>query len=440
MKNKIFKAFTGCLLVFSLIFCALPVAAAAPVSAQKTVDNILNYQLKKSGCTTVQQWLNETAAKNAGSYEWYALALAQHQNYSFTTYQKALQQYLNTATVGAASSRLKYALVLSATGSTDPYIYRVLQSDIGKQGIMSWIFGLHLLNNGYTGSYTAEQVKKQLLSMQLADGGWCVMGKTADVDTTAMTVQALAPYYKKDTAVQKTVDKALNLLSLKQNAAGHFASYGVNNPESTAQVLLALASLGIDALADSRFIKNGNNLFNGLAVFALSDGSYCHKEGGESNDLATVQVFYATVAYLRQQSGRSAFYLLDAANPAKLQKPAVQSSSAPSVENAAPTVTGGSSAAANSSQQAQKNPTVLSSSREESSFPALQSTVSNSAESEAFLAAQQTDTSSFTAGTAEHSQKNGGYKLWIIAGIVLLAAVACVWRYATHKKETEKAT
>lgn len=439
MKNKLFKVFVSIFLAFSFVFSVWPVAATSQVTAKKTVENILNYQLKKSGNTTVQQWLNETAAKNAGSYEWYVLALAQYQSYNFSTYQKALQQYLNSETVGSASSRLKYALVLSATGSTDPYIYKVLQNDIGKQGIMSWIFGLHLLNNGYTGCYTAEQVKSTLLSMQLADGGWCVMGQTAEVDATAMVVQALAPYYKRDTAVQKAVDKALNLLSVKQNVAGNFASYGVNNPESTAQVLLALASLGIDALADSRFIKNGNNLLNGLAVFALLDGSYCHEEGGKSNSLATVQVFYATVAYLRQQSGRSAFYLLDAANPSGLQKTITSGSSVTDSRNQSVSVTENSSSKASSNAKKQNTSAATLTSGAAESSTALQSGSLGSTVSETFGAEpSQIDVGSVAENTAEVSKKSGSYKPWVIAGIVLVAILACVLRYIATKKNTEE--
>ena len=41
---------------------------------------------------------------------------------------------------------------------------------------------------------------------------------------------------------------------------GDFATYGLFNCESTAQVLTALTSLGLDPLKDARFIKNGKTV------------------------------------------------------------------------------------------------------------------------------------------------------------------------------------
>lgn len=280
---------------------------------QLLVDGIVGYKQNEAGADSPQEWIDGALTRNAGATsEWYVLALSQSGNYDFSSYEKALKEYLANHTIASAASRQKYALALAAIGSTDSYIASVMEDSIGQQGIMSWIYGLHLLNNGYTGSLaTTDTAKQQLLSLQLEDGGWAVMGIAGDTDVTAMAVQALAPYYGTDDTVKAAVDKALLLLSQRQMAEGDCTGYGGVNPESTAQVLTALSSLGIDCTTDTRFIKNGNTLLDGLKIYQLEDGSFCHTIGGGSNETATVQSLYSLVSYIRMKNGQSPLYILD---------------------------------------------------------------------------------------------------------------------------------
>lgn len=326
MKNNIKKRFVGLFLVWVLLMGIVPVSAAKTQTVdevQSFVDGIVTYQEKSTGAGSIQSWINGSLTRKAGtSSEWYVIALSQYGNYDFSSYQKALLKYLDSNEISSASSRQKYALSLITCGSTDSYIYEVLNNSIGQQGVMSWIFGLHLLNNGYTSNeYSVSEVKKKLLSLQLKDGGWTVTGSNSDVDVTAMAIQALAPYYKNDSAVKSAVDQALTFLSGRQKENGDYACYGVSNPESTAQVLIALSALGIDCASDSRFIKNGNTLLDGIAQYWLSDGSFCHKLGSSSNETATVQVFYSMISYLRMKQGKSSLYILDHRNPSGLEIP-----------------------------------------------------------------------------------------------------------------------
>ena len=326
MKSNFKKALLCFFAVVFILSSILPVFAVNGQGldeANGIVNGIISYQQSLSGASSVQGWINGALTQNAGtSSEWYVMALSQYGNYNFSSYKNSLLNYLSKNEIGSASSRQKYALALISCGSTDVYIHSVLNDSIGNQGVMSWIFGLHLLNNGYScDGYSLSAVKQKLISLQLGDGGWAVTGKNSDVDVTAMAVQALAPHYKTDTTVKNAVDKALSLLSVRQNTNGDFASYGVNNPESTAQVLVALSALGIDAVTDTRFIKNGNTLFSGIALYRLSDGSFCHKQGGTSNGTATVQVFYSMVSYIRMKSGRSPLFVFDNRNPSGLKIP-----------------------------------------------------------------------------------------------------------------------
>ena len=284
MRNKLLKIIIYCLSVVALLTGYIPVNATennqTVGEAKSFIDGIVDYKLNASGAESIQQWIDGELTQNAGlSSEWYIIALSQSGNYDFSKYEKALLKYLSQNKVYSASSRLKYALALVASGSTDEYIYTTLNDSIGQQGVMSYVFGLHLLNNGYTSEqYSLASLKDKILSLQLSDGGWAVAGTNSDVDVTAMTIQALAPYYNNDSKIKAAVDKALALLSDRQKPSGAYTSYGIENPESTAQVLVALSSLGIDCMSDSRFIKNECTLFDGIEQYLL-DKHYMRKHG-----------------------------------------------------------------------------------------------------------------------------------------------------------------
>ncbi len=320
MNKKFLKAALSCLTIIILLLSNIPVLAEennrTAGEAESVINGIVDYKLKDSGASDIQQWINGELTKNAGvSSEWYVIALSQSGEYNFSSYEKALLKYLSENEVYSASSRQKYALALIAAGSTDKYVHETMNDSIGQQGVMSWIFGLHLFNNGCSSNgHTLSSVKEKLLSLQLDDGGWAVMGTSGDVDVTAMAIQALAPYYKSDSAVKETLDKAVSLLSERQLDSGDYSSYEVGNIESTTQVIVALSSLGIDCENDSRFIKNGNTLFDGIKNYMLSDGTFSHKQGEGYNETATVQVFCSMVSYLRMKDGKTPIYVLDAGN------------------------------------------------------------------------------------------------------------------------------
>ena len=314
MKDNVFSVLCV-LLILSLL--AVPVFAEnienTVNDVQSVVDGILAGKLSEAGAGTVQEWIDGELTKNAGTTsEWYIFALRQSGDYDFTAYESALTEYIANNTTRSATSRLKYALLLAAVGSESDYIEKALADSIGQQGVMSWIYSLHLLNNGiFCEAYTTADVRDILLELQHEDGGWSLSGDIGDTDVTAMTMQALAPHYETNDAVKTAADKGLAFLSAKQQEDGGYASYGIANPESTAQVLVTLSSLGIDCAKDERFLKNGNTVIDGMMNFRLEDGTFCHKLGEGSNHTATVQAFYSMIAYLRMTEGKSPLYILD---------------------------------------------------------------------------------------------------------------------------------
>lgn len=158
------------------------------------------------------------------------------------------------------------------------------------------------------GDVTREKLIQVILDAQLNDGGWNLSAENADPDMTAMAIQALAPYYKTNETVKAAVDKALEALSALQRSDGGFGSWGTVNSESCAQVIVALTALGIDPTADSRFVKNGHTVLDALAGFYVTGGGFRHTAGGERNDMATEQGYYALAAYYRFVNGQTRLY------------------------------------------------------------------------------------------------------------------------------------
>ncbi len=313
MNSKFFKILIFAIII-SLFLGVLPSNANENTAedAYAILDGIIEYELSQSNADSAQAFINGALCEKAGSMsEWYVLALCQSGKYDFSQYEQALNGYLGNNEINSASTRLKMILALVASGSESEYINENLDTSIGKQGIMSLIFGLHILNNSVTSEkHTVQSLTDDILSQQLSDGSWAINGKNGDVDTTAMAIQALSPYYESEN-IKIAIDNALTFLSSKQKENGGFVMYGVNNPESASQVLIALSSLGIDYKNDERFIKNGNDIIDAISIFRLDDGSFSHTEGGNSNGNATAQTLCAMVAYTRMTEGKPPFYILD---------------------------------------------------------------------------------------------------------------------------------
>ena len=272
--------------------------------------------------------------------EWLALALARSGRSVPAGYYDNVVQYVK-ANVNAnerlhnskSTDNSRVILALTAIGKDPTNVggHNLLKgldsmNYINKQGINGPVFALIALdshNYPTFGGVTRDVLIDRILSEQVkADGGWALGGadeKASDVDVTAMTIQALAPYYKTNAKVKTAVDKGLTWLSEHQQEDGGFASWGAVNSESCAQVIVALAALGIDPLTDSRFIKNGitaldalcgyytqdDTLGKGFAHVKQSSGGYV---GGAYNQMATEQAYYALNAYYRFANSQNRLY------------------------------------------------------------------------------------------------------------------------------------
>lgn len=298
--------------LISLLLCIILGAGSVFAAPADVLDGLVEYKLESADASSVQELIDTELTQNAGTLsEWYVLSLASTGSYDFTKYEKALLDYLSTHTVYSATTRQKYALTLLAIGSSNEYIENTLSDSVGKLGIMSYVYGLHLLNNKVKcDALKASDLADHILSLQQSDGGWGLTSTASDPDVTAMVVTSLAPLAQNDEKIASAVEKALDRLSQMQTAEGDFISYGVKNPESASQVLIALCSLDIDCTKDARFIKNGNTLVDVIQKYQLEDGSFRHVIDAGFNENATASAFLAFSAYQKFLDGKGSLFVL----------------------------------------------------------------------------------------------------------------------------------
>lgn len=300
-----------CCLLAVCLFGTSPVFALDP---QPTVEELIDLRLEESGTEDIQDYIDTVLAPQAGAGgESAFLALTQRgEQYDCKAYAAATLRYLSANSVPSAATRLKYALTLMAAGCESDYISQVMSDSVGELGIMSWVYALHLMNNGaQSPDHTPEQVVETLLNLRLDDGGWAVYGSASDVDVTAMVLQSLAPYYGEDDRVTAAADGAMELLSARQQPDGGYTSFGQVNAESAAQVIIALCALDIDPAADPRFAKEGGSVVDSLLSCRLADGGFAHTRGGPRSASADEQALCALVAMERREAGLGSLFILD---------------------------------------------------------------------------------------------------------------------------------
>ncbi|MCR5150409.1 MAG: DUF4430 domain-containing protein [Clostridiales bacterium] len=386
MKKKPVETLCLVLVSILIILTAAPgysVTRAYAVSGQNIeheITGIIRDELNANNAASVQDLIDGAYSENAGSTtDWFVFSFIQYAGakYDYSNYAAALKK---KGVSSSPTTKERYALNFAAMGTNTAYIKKIVDEEIDELGIMSDVFGLHLIANGYKSAKISEkELTKKIISLQHGDGGFALNSDApSDVDITAMTVQCLAPYYHTDSSVKSAVDKALALLSSRQFEDGGYSSYySDKNPESAAQVIVALTSLGINPLKDNRFIKSENSAVDFMLKFRATDNGYTHKQGGAYNVSATSQVLYSLVSIYRLENGMGRLYELNSGvktiiptDSLSTAKETAKSTSSPS-NNAAfysPASTSPASLTAFSSKKEEKNiEATVSSTRSDSS-------------------------------------------------------------------------
>ena len=300
-----------------------------PGEAEEPVDSDA---LIAAGLTDAKNFWKSKNAKEMASFgnEWYFFSLSRA---GVSIDSKAVEDYL--ASVAKAyttdfdndkANKLKpttIARTILAVGALGKkpanvggvnLIEMLYNSDKISDGGNEAMWALIALNSGnYTASadakWNSEKLIKEILEYQSKDEkgfSWSGKGAKADIDGTAMAIQALAPYYKNNEKVKKAVDGALEYLKDKMNSNCQFGT-----SEAGAQVLIALTSLGKDPLnKENGFVKSvARNLVTGLDAYRIEGRGFKHLlTDSSSNNMATQQALLALESCRRLKVGEASIY------------------------------------------------------------------------------------------------------------------------------------
>ena len=254
---------------------------------------------------TYLQNMAQTVAANKGKFDT-TPGQSKHTEYS--------RVVLALTAAGANASKFK-----AADGSTYDLVKPLLDActsgryayQASVQGSNGTAFALIALDSGSYHQNAAGRAARTalvdlLLEKQMSCGAWGINYETeersADIDITAMVVQSLAPYASRP-GVQTAINSAMDWLSAKFKA-GSFRS-----SETSAQVVVALSTLGRDAASDPAFVKaNGVSVLDDLLHYAdKTTGGFLH-DVGSVNGMSSEQAAYALVSYDRYRKGKTSLY------------------------------------------------------------------------------------------------------------------------------------
>jgi len=326
------KKLISLLLVFAMLVTFAGCAGAKkeeqlPAATEATV------QTEEHGLLKIAQWMqSEVPEPGFGSVggEWLAMGLARSEMEGMEEYLLSYGERVAayTAELGGILHNRKYTeysrtiLAWTAIGrdATDVGGFNLLTplADFEQtvfQGLNGPIYALIALDcGGYeipenvanSTQATRDMYVDYIVNAESPDGGWSMAGGPAEIDITAMVLQALAKYQDRPD-VAAAVERGLELLSQQQNVNGGFSDGNGETSEAISQTIVALTELGIP-LDDPRFVKNGNTLKDALLRFQMEDGSFRHIMDGDTDLLSTEQAFYALVALDRMEQGKTSLY------------------------------------------------------------------------------------------------------------------------------------
>lgn len=338
MNCKLMRKFMALFLVFSMMFAMMPAMVWADSSADRSAK-LVEEGLKDA----TNYWTSKQAADFASfDNEWYFFDLSRA---GVSIDPAVIEKYVaNVTETYAGRLTFKYTkpttlarvtLALGAVGADPTKVGKINlvemlynNKDIGGDNTSNeamWAL-IALDSKNYaipTGAaWTRDKLIDATLEYQNSDKGFVLFkgGKT-DIDMTAMAIQALAPYYNKNAKVKKAVDGALEFLKSNLNKNCQFerkeqGGTSVISSETSSQVLIALAAMGMDPLdANNGFVKGDKNLLTGLDAFRVKGKGFKHVASVSVNAMATEQAMRGLESCRRLSAGEKSLYdLSDAGN------------------------------------------------------------------------------------------------------------------------------
>lgn len=333
-KNRM-PGIIACVAALVLLWQGSILSRAVDSSEVKhAMDRILLWQCEQYQVADVQQLVDEVYASDPlnGNVQSFILGMCgAGYKINYTRYVKSLQIAMQekaesqgggtpdeVADALGVTSLQKIMLTVDAIEAADganpeetaavrnAYIDVAKDHTIGRKGIMSYIYGLLMLDGGGYDSGTGERenILLELSRLQLQDGGFALRGNTGDVDITAMAVQAMAAY-EDNRQVSDMLQRAVAFLRSARREDGDYGTTADAQSgcvESTAQVMMAFCALGMDCFEE--ISPSGEcSVWNGLLLYEAKEGGYVHALGGTVNEMGSSQAMCALAAMHRNIRG-----------------------------------------------------------------------------------------------------------------------------------------
>lgn len=177
---------------------------------------------------------------------------------------------------------------------------KLIASDkLTRQGINGLVYALIALDSGQfkldnNAEWNRDKLIRAIIDYRTDNNGWSLFAEGLDPDLTGAALVALSPYQDLP-EISNVITEAIEALSAVQLPTGGFTSSGVENSESSAQVIQGLVAVGFNP-RDGLFNKEKGNLLDNFLSYQLADGGFEHLKGEGADEIATIQGLQALIA------------------------------------------------------------------------------------------------------------------------------------------------
>lgn len=197
-----------------------------------------------------------------------------------------------------------------------PYSYNTISQSPARLANALLAVNANGIPNSILTKVTRSQLKQGVMNAVKAQA----QSGSLDVYTSALLLQAMAPYYRShEAAATEACDKLLAQLATKIGSTGAFN----NSCRDTAMMVTALCEMGIDPEDNPFFSKN---VLSGLLSFKQSGSGFAAATGGAVDKNATNYGRIALVAYRCYENGQH-FYTYDSCKDYNIAQIAVNTDS-----------------------------------------------------------------------------------------------------------------
>ena len=200
---------------------------------------------------------------------------------------------LERTTIALTSLGYDATDITMADGTKHNLIERIEAIDANRVTVNALTFALVAVDSGhYEAADLRERMVDALVAVQNEDGGWPIYaGSASDLDMTAMTMSALAPYMS-DSRVDGAMRKAAEVLVKNKNMiSSNPGTYGGNANTAAVSWIAAMAvpQLCEDVLSGFKY--------GGLSYYITAENRLGYKDDKTANALATEQGVRAYAVY-----------------------------------------------------------------------------------------------------------------------------------------------